>query len=313
MIFCRSVGMAAWKSIRITKPCTLRIDNGNLVVEDDEYRFKLSLEDTDSIIFEGDRFMLSAKVLAALSKYKVATLFCDEYYMPSAILHPYHQSSLATRTLKAQLSCSTEYADKLWQQIIIAKIGLQQEVLEVLEKESEKLKIYRGQVREADRYGAEAKSARYYWSRLFDELVREAESLDIRNQALNYAYALVRSLITRDLSAAGFLPAIGLWHDNKYNAFNLSDDLMEPFRPIVDIGVYKIWELYMDEEILTPQMKKELINLLDIEYLEYEKGSSSLRNVSKLYVQWFKKSVEQSDVTLLNFPRFDIKKLDECL
>lgn len=303
--------MAAWKTIRITKPCTLRIENSNLVIEDDEYRFKLSLEDTDSIIFEGDRFMLSAKVLAALSKYKVATLFCDEYYMPSAILHPYHQSSLATQTLKAQIACSTSYADRLWQQVIIAKIALQKEVLETLDKEFEKLEIYKSQVREADVYGAEAKSAKYYWSKLFDELIREQESLDIRNQALNYAYALVRSLITRDLSAAGFLPALGIWHDNKYNAFNLSDDLMEPFRPIVDIGVFKVLQEHTEEEMLTSQMKKELIGLLDIEYLQYENGVSSLRSVSKLYVQLFKRSIVEGDVGLLSFPKFDIGKLDE--
>ncbi len=305
--------MAAWKTIRITKPCTLRIEHSNLVVEDEEYRFKLSLEDTDSIVFEGDRFMISAKVLAALSRYKIATLFCDEYYMPSAILHPYHQSSLATRTLKAQLSITQSCADKLWQRIIVAKIDLQREVLVSLDIESKKLEQYMSQVREADRYGAEAKSARYYWGKLFDDLVREPDSFDLRNQALNYAYALVRSLITRDLSAAGFLPAIGLWHDNKYNAFNLSDDLMEPFRPIVDMGVYRILEIHTDEEILTSQMKKELINLLDVEYLEYEKGSSSIRNVSKLYVQFFKRSVENDDVALLSFPKFDLKRLDECL
>ncbi|WP_084722028.1 type II CRISPR-associated endonuclease Cas1 [Sulfurovum lithotrophicum] len=305
--------MASWKTIRITKPCRLRIDNGNLLVEDDELRFKLSLEDTDSIVFEGDRFMISAKVLSALSHYKIATLFCDEYYLPSAILHPYHQSSLATKTLKAQLAVTPSYADKLWQRIIIAKIGQQREVLEILGKEAEKLKLYITQVREADKYGAEAKSAKYYWNRLFDQLVREPDSFDIRNQALNYAYALVRSLLTRDLSAAGFLPALGIWHDNKYNAFNLSDDLIEPFRPILDIGVYRILEFHPDEEVLTPQMKKELINLLDIVYIEYEKGSSSLRNVSRLYVQFFKRSVEQGDAELLSFPVFDIKKLDECL
>lgn len=304
--------MAAWKTIRITKPCTLRIDNGNLVIEDEEYRCKLSLEDTDSIVFEGDRFMLSAKVLAALSKYKVATLFCDEYYMPSAILHPYHQSSIATHTLKAQIACTKAYADKLWQQVIVAKISLQKEVLDTLQKESEKLKIYQAQVREADMYGAEAKSARYYWSKLFDNLTREQESLDVRNQALNYTYALVRSLVTRDLSAAGFLPALGIWHDNKYNAFNLSDDLMEPFRPIVDIGVYQILQRHEREEVLTSQMKKELIDLLDIEYLQYEKGISSLRRVSKLYIQLFKRSIIENNIDLLSFPKFDIEKLDEC-
>ena len=304
--------MAAWKTIRITKPCVLRIENTNLVIEDDDHRFKLSIEDTDSIIFEGDRFTISAKVLAALSKHKIATLFCDEYYMPSAILHPYHQSALATRTLKTQLAVPKEYAEKLWQRVIIAKINLQRDVLENLGKESDKLTQYAEEVRPADRYGAEAKSARYYWGEIFQDLTREADSFDIRNQALNYAYALVRSLITRDLSAAGFLPALGIWHDNQYNAFNLSDDLMEPFRPIVDIGVYQILERHSDEEFLTPQMKKELIGLMDIEYLQYEKGRSNIRNVAKLYIQLFKRSIEQGDPEILSFPLFRIEQLDEC-
>ncbi len=304
--------MAAWKTIRITKPCMLRIDNGNLVVEDEAHRFKFSLEDTDSIIFEGDRFMLSAKVIAALSRHKVAALFCDEYYMPSAILHPYHQSSLATRTLKAQLAVSKALADTLWQQLIISKISLQKAVLEILQRDTTKIEHYMTQVRPADAYGAEAKSARIYWKSLFDDLKREQESLDIRNQALNYAYALIRSLITRDLSAAGFLPAIGLWHDNKYNAFNLSDDLMEPFRPVMDIAVYNVLQTHVGEEYLNSQIKKELIGLLDMEYVEYEKGLSSLRNVSKLYVQMFKRAVETEDAMLMSFPRINIEKLNEC-
>ncbi len=305
--------MAAWKTIRITKPCTLRIDNGNLVVEDDEYRFKLSLEDTDSIVFEGDRFMVSAKVLSALAKHKVATLFCDEYYMPNAILNPYHQSSLATRVLKAQIALPIEYAEALWQRIVVAKIENQRAVLEALKKESKKLEEYKEKVAPGDRHGAEAKSARYYWSRLFEGIVRERDSFDIRNQALNYAYALVRSLISRDLSAAGFLPALGIWHRSELNAFNLSDDLMEPFRPIVDLGVYRILERFEDAEILDSEMKRVLIALLDMEYLEYEEGSSSMRSVSKLYIQQFKRSALGVDATLLSYPKFDGKKLDECL
>ncbi len=305
--------MAAWKTIRITKPCTLRIDNGNLVVEDGTDRFKLSLEDTDSIIFEGDRFMLSAKVVAALSRHKVATLFCDDYYLPSAILHPYHQSALSTRTIKAQIALDEYFAQKLWQRIIEAKIALQKEVLETFQKKSDKLALYVNEVTPGDQYGAEAKSARIYWSNLFEGLVREPESFDIRNQALNYAYAIVRSLITRDLSAAGFLPALGMWHDNQYNAFNLSDDLMEPFRPIVDVAVYILLQQHTDAETITPQMKREIIQTMDIAFIEYEKGISTLRSTAKLYIQLFKRSVMKKDPYLLSFPKFNIEKFYECV
>ncbi|WP_353661818.1 type II CRISPR-associated endonuclease Cas1 [Hydrogenimonas sp. SS33] len=303
--------MAAWKTIRITKPCRLSIDNGNLVVEDDTMRVKLSLPDTDSIIFEGDRFTLSAKVLSALSRHKVATLFCDEYYMPTAILHPYHQSSLATETLKAQLSLPDELRDRLWQEIIRVKILNQSAVLKHFAKENAKLENYAEQIRPGDPYGAEAKSARLYWKELFDGLKREADSLDVRNQALNYAYAILRSLITRDLSAAGFLPALGLWHDNRYNAFNLSDDLMEPFRPIVDAAVYLLLPLY-EEEYLSPEFKKAIISIFDSEYLIYEAGLSSLRTVSTRYIQGFKATVRSRNIERLHFPTIDFGALREC-
>ena len=303
--------MAAWKTIRITKPCTLRIDNCNLIVEDEEHRFKISLEDTDSIVFEGDRFMLSAKVLSELSRHKIATLFCDEFYMPNAILHPYHQSSVATRILRLQLSAGGEYADELWRCIVRAKIRGQQRVLTILGRDASRLDDYAEKIAPGDRHGAEAKSARWYWSRLFENLVRESKSADIRNQALNYAYALIRSLISRDLSAAGFLPALGIWHKNDYNAFNLSDDLMEPFRPIIDLGVYRILQKHQDKDVLTPDMKKELISLLDIEYLLYENGSSSMRSVSKLYIQQFKRSIVGKDPSLLEFPKFEERHLYE--
>jgi len=305
--------MGAWKTIRITKPCKIKIKNYNLTIEDEENFYKLSLDDTDSIIFEGDRFLVSAKVLSALAKHKVATLFCDENYLPVAIMHPYLQSSLSTDTLKIQIDLSQKLKEKLWQKIIKSKIELQKEVLCYLNKPYEKLNIYFNQVRGLDKYKAEAKGARYYWKQLYDNLKRESDSLDIRNQALNYTYAIVRSLIVRDIAVAGFLPSIGIWHDNRYNPFNLADDLIEPFRPIVDIAVYKIMQKYLEFDFITSAIKKELISILDIEYIEYENGLSSVRNVTKLYVNNFKKAIKLEDENYLTFPKINFKKIDECL
>ncbi len=303
--------MAAWKTLRITKPCRLCIDNGNLIVEGEEQRLKFSLDDVDSIVFEGDRFTISAKILAAFSRHKVAVLFCDEYYMPSAILHPYHQSSLATITLKSQLSMSDSMRDSLWQEIVRVKILLQAEVAEHFASPLPKLRDYAEQVRPADPYRVEAKSARLYWGALFKDLRRESNSLDIRNQALNYAYAVLRSLITRDLAAAGFLPALGLFHDNRYNAFNLSDDLMEPFRPIVDAAILLLLPRHEDE-MLTPAFKRDILSIFDCEYILYEGGVSTIRTVSKRYVQSFKSTLKSRDPKLIHFPAIDFERLHEC-
>ena len=89
---------------------------------------------------------------------------------------------------------------------------------------------------------------------------------------------------------------------------------MEPFRPVVDIAVYRLLETrYPYEEELTPQIKRDLIGLLDVEYLEYEKGLSTLRSVSKLYIQLFKRAVVENDPKLLSFPHFDTEILDESI
>jgi CRISPR-associated protein Cas1 len=300
-----------WKTIRITKPARISIHNGNLIVKDDETRIAFSLSDTDSIIFEGDRFSLSGKVFAALSKHKVATLFCDEYYMPTAILHPYHQSALATTVLKSQLSTTKAFADLIWAEIIRVKIALQAEVSEHYGGKGEQIRGYIDHIRPGDPYKAEAKSARAYWGELFEKFRRERESFDIRNQAINYAYAILRSLITRDLSAAGFLPALGLWHDNRYNAFNLSDDLIEPFRPIVDAAVVGLLP-HFDDEMLTPDFKRAIIAIFDKEYVIFESGLSSLRSVVPRYIQRFKNTVVQNDPQKMVFASIDFGRLDEC-
>lgn len=304
--------MSAWKSIRISKPCKLSIEDSNLVLVDDSNKIKFSLDDTDSIIFEGDHFTLTAPVLSALAKYKVATIFCDEYYMPLAILLPYKQSALGVDVLKLQISISDDLKASLWQVIIESKILNQADVLNYFNYNSENLYKYIGSVFLNDKHNFEAKSARSYWKELFPRLKREQESIDVRNQALNYAYAIFRSMISRDLSVSGFNCALGIWHDNKYNPYNLSDDLMEPFRPIIDIAIKKYINDNYDIEYLSPEVKRYIISIFDKEYVRYNGGISSIRKISKLFVNDFKKVIFENKIEFLQFPTIYTVSFDEC-
>ena len=303
--------MAAWKTIRITKPCKLSIESGNLVIKDDEHKFKLSLSDTDSIIFEGDQFTLTAPVLGALAKHKIATLFCDEYYMPLAILLPYRQTALGVDVLKAQISWSEGFKASLWRVIIESKILNQTEVLSYYGYNSSYMEKYIGFVALNDKHNFEAKSARHYWKELFHGIKREQESLDIRNQALNYAYAICRSMLARDLSAGGFNCALGIWHDNQYNAYNLADDLIEPFRPIIDMAIKKMLE-HRDDEYISPELKRLIIGLFDEEYVNYNQALSSMRKVSKLYIVDFKRAGMTETLEKVSFPSVSLEHFDEC-
>ncbi len=303
--------MAAWKTIRITKPCKLSIESGNLVIKDDTHKFKLSLSDTDSIIFEGEQFTLTAPVLGALAKHKIATLFCDEYYMPLAILLPYRQTALGVDVLKAQISWSEEFKASLWKVIIESKILNQTEVLSYYGYNSSYMERYIGFVALNDKHNFEAKSARHYWKELFCGIKREQESLDIRNQTLNYAYAICRSMLARDLSAGGFNCALGIWHDNQYNAYNLADDLIEPFRPIMDMAIKKVLE-YRDDEYISPELKRLIIGIFDEEYVNYNQSLSSIRKVSKLYIVDFKRAAMAESLEKINFPSVSLEHFDEC-
>jgi len=303
--------MASWKSIRITKPCKISIDKGNLLIQDSENNFKLSLADTDSVIFEGDQFVLTAPVLSAFAKHKIATLFCDKAYMPQAILLPYSQSALGVDVLKVQIKTPKEFKEKLWQLIIEAKILNQYEVLHYFSYEKNYLQKYIGKVALGDKYNVEAKSAREYWNKLFKGLKREQSSFDVRNQALNYGYAILRSMLARDLSVAGFNCALGIWHDNKFNPYNLVDDLIEPFRPLVDVAIKKLLENYKSE-FISSNLKRQIINIFDWEYISYMEAKSSIRKITKLYINDFKKAIFLKDVLKLNFPTLLPKSLNEC-
>ncbi len=303
--------MAAWKSIRITKPCKLSIESGNLVIKDDTHKFKLSLSDTDSIIFEGEQFSLTAPVLGALAKHKIATLFCDEYYMPLAILLPYRQTALGVDVLKAQIFWTDKFKASLWQLIIESKILNQTEVLSYYGCNASYMDRYIGLVALNDKHNFEAKSARHYWKELFEGLKREQDSLDVRNQALNYAYAICRSMFARDLSAGGFNCALGIWHDNQYNAYNLADDLIEPFRPILDMAIKKILEC-RDDEYLSPELKRLIIGVFDEEYIQYNQSLSTIRKVSKLYIIDFKRVAMTESLDKINFPTVSVEHFDEC-
>ncbi len=303
--------MAAWKTIRITKPCKLSIESGNLVIKDDEHKFKFSLCDTDSIVFEGDQFTLTAPVLGALAKHKIATLFCDKYYMPLAILLPYRQTALGVDVLKAQISWSEEFKSSLWQVIIESKILNQTEVLSYYGCNSNYMERYIGFVALNDKHNFEAKSARHYWKELFHGIKREQESLDIRNQALNYAYAVCRSMLARDLSVAGFNCALGIWHDNQYNAYNLTDDLIEPFRPIIDMAIKKILE-HRDDQYISMELKRLIIGIFDKEYVNYNQSLSSMRKITKLYIVDFKRVAMTESLEKMNFPSVSLEHFDEC-
>lgn len=214
------------------------------------------IEDIGALVIESEQVTLSSSLISALLENKVALIVCDSKHMPSGLMLPLEGNTLQSERFDAQISASIPLKKQLWQQTVSMKIRNQGAVL----KKANNLEIgnmlaWSSKVRSGDPENLEGRAAAYYWKNLFDEnpaFVRRQEG-DDPNGLLNYGYAILRAVIARSLVASGLIPTLGIHHSSKYNAYCLADDIMEPYRPYVDLLVLDI----MREHKLSPEVSKE--------------------------------------------------------
>lgn len=299
-----------WKVIHLTKPCKIKVKDENLLLtfleSEKEENIKVTINDIDFILFDNIQFSITGKAIELLSKNGIATLFIDEEFHPSSILIPYHTHTLLTEMANIQISITQEFKAQAWQNIIKSKISNQSSTLRYWnKKEFIELEVLSQNVQLFDSNNDEAQSARIYWKSLFTNKTfrREQGSEDIINSMLNYAYAILRATMARSLSTSGFLPVFGIWHQNRYNAFNLVDDLIEPFRAFCDLYVKLLLNSkYSQSLYLTIPIKRDLVKLLTFEYVNINKGSSNLSKAIEVFVKQYKRAVIADDTSLIVYP-----------
>lgn len=233
------------------------------------------LEDIAAIVLDNLQITLTAQLLSACAAHQIALITVDETHLPNGILQAFLPHSRALKVMRAQLAIGKVLQKKLWQQLVQQKITNQASVLAKFNnpQSANYLGLKVAQVKPGDTNHIEAQAAQYYFSHLFGKgFYRKQENLI--NTCLNYGYSLVRSAIARSLVAYGCLPAFGLQHCNEQNAFNLADDLIEPFRPHVDAWVLQLID-HPDTDLnhFTTQHKAKLVELLhqDLPRLEQQK------------------------------------------
>ncbi|MBL4651336.1 MAG: type II CRISPR-associated endonuclease Cas1 [Flavobacteriales bacterium] len=224
------------------------------------------IEDIGFIVFEHPHITFTQSVMQHLAANNTAVVFCDEKYHPSSMLLHLDTNHVQTERFKAQIATSEPLKKQLWQQTIKAKITNQAFVLQKTNKEGvEALQYLSRQVLSGDSTNQEAQAARRYWSKLFgSDFTRERYGKE-PNPALNYGYAILRAAVARDIAGSGLLATLGIHHRNKYNSFCLADDIMEPYRPFVDLLVVAMQEKGMDCINLGTQEKAELLSILTID------------------------------------------------
>ncbi len=229
----------AWKGLHLSRPAKLSTADGQIVVAQDDGEARIPLEDVAYVILDAPHATLTSTLLSACMEAGVVVVATDQRHTPNGIFLPFHSHHRQAGVAALQTALGEPLKKRCWQKIVLAKIGNQAAHLEVQGRAgAEAIRAMAGLVGSGDPDNVEARAAREYWSRLFDDFARSDES-DLRNKLLNYGYAIVRAAVARALVAFGCLPAFGLHHQSAANAFNLADDIVEPFRPFVDAVAYE--------------------------------------------------------------------------
>lgn len=198
------------------------------------------IEDLGFVVVEHPQVVFTHQLVVELMKANVVTVFCDQKYMPIGMTLPLYSNTLYTERLTHQVNCSLPLKKQLWQQTISMKIYNQYMHLKRESIPAQRMLKWSKEVKPGDEGNYESRAAVFYWDHIFGPNFKRDQDGGEINAALNYGYAILRSVTARALVGSGLLPSLGLFHRNKYNPFVLADDIMEPYRPFVDMHI-KNW------------------------------------------------------------------------
>lgn len=257
-----------FRNIVISNPARVSIKHNQLCIMQ-EREALIPIEDICSVLLESRQIQISAAALERLAVSGITVFFCDEKHLPSAQLVPMNQFSRQRKMLYAQFELPRPIQKQLWKCIVQQKIRNQAACLRLADQAGfEELEAMVHTVRSGDVTNAEAQAAAFYFPHLFGQGFTRSD-LCLQNAALNYGYAILRGAIARNLVMHGLEPCIGLQHHNQLNSYNLADDLIEPFRPLIDLYVAGLPDTDYDE--LTPAVKRKLFNATNLLMLQNEK------------------------------------------
>ena len=224
----------------------------------------IPIEDIGVVVLDNKRITITSGVMEALLENNCAVITCNQKSMPVGLLLPLCGNATQNERFRSQIDASLPLRKQLWQQTIKQKILNQEYVLrDNTDKETNCMRVWSNDVRSGDPDNLEARAAAYYWKNLFNDcpnFVRDRDGSP-PNNLLNYGYAILRAIIARSLVGSGLLPTLGIHHHNRYNAYCLADDIMEPYRPYVDQLVLDI--IHNNNEIpeITREIKLQLLSI----------------------------------------------------
>lgn len=270
----------AFRTVLIENPCRLSYKSGYMVVRKEDDTAKVHLSEVSTVVLQTMQVFISAYLMAELAKNKISLVISDQQYNPVGQYLPLYGAHNTSKRIAEQMAWGEPIKKRVWQRVVRDKIAAQASFLEErdYEKEAKVLKGAVAEVRSGDTTNREAHAARIYFAALFGSDFAREQEVPL-NAALNYGYSILLSMVNREVVSRGVLSQMGICHRNEYNQFNLSCDLMEPFRPAVDRLVVDYFVVDLDAD-----MRRTLADLGNT-YVHYRDGSYRLSSVVSQYVQ----------------------------
>ncbi|MDD7410568.1 MAG: type II CRISPR-associated endonuclease Cas1 [Fusobacterium gastrosuis] len=289
----------SWRIVVISNVAKLDLKLNHMVIRNEKIT-KISLSEIHTLIIESTAVSMTAALMVELMKRKIKVIFCDEKRNPNSELIPYYGSHDTVAKIRNQIQWDNNFKKEVWTELIREKIKNQAKLLKKLDyDEFELLEKYIEEIQIGDISNREAHAAKVYFNTLFGKSFSRAEDNSI-NAALNYGYSLILSAVNREVAYNGYLTALGIFHDNMFNHFNLSSDLMEIFRPLVDELVYS-----MNIEKFEIEEKHEIINILN-KSVYIDGRNQYLTQAIKIYCKSVLDAMEEKDLSLIRFYRDEL-------
>ncbi len=269
----------SFRTVVITRQSKISYKNRFLVVKQENDEKYIHLSEIDTIIVDSISVSISAYLLKELADNKINIIFCDEKHNPFGEIVPYYSKHNTSKMIKEQIKWKTIDKDKLWSEIVKNKIMNQALLLKKIKSDKYKLVLsYIDEVVDGDKTNREGHAAKVYFNALYgNNFVRNTD--DQINEALNYGYAILLSTINKEIINNGYLTQLGIHHKNEFNEFNLTCDLMEPFRIVIDNFVY-----YNQDRKLDTEYKLDIVNILNSTF-KYQGKNYTLKDIIKIYVK----------------------------
>lgn len=298
-----------WRTIYVEEAQNLSLYLDNIKITDGEQVYMVPIADVDMLLIDNYKLYMTVQLMCKLSENNVGVVICNKKRLPELMLNPLTGNYAAFKMQEWQLLTSLEFRGELWQAIVQGKISNQAEVLKRHNDDAgvlEKLTKFMSEVEIDDIGNREGLAAKLYFHNLYgDDFIRDADGKDSVNLALNYGYAIVRAAVARAVIAKGFIPTVGIHHRNIYNHFNLADDFIEPYRPLIDEWVYE----NMLDDFFVREKRLALINSLNRKILLGGKKYSILKSIP-LYLDSIVRCYQAADVSKLLLPGSEI--VEEC-